>query len=872
MKFAILATIVAGAVAEDFYWNKNSNFYQSSNWAVEGTACDDTAAGGCPTKDSNGGMQFDGPLIIPEATDCADNQWTGAEGHVIKMDSSATVGLLQLPMNGKIMLGEDVVMTFDEDIETATETSWKCKPIAETNWKCGANWNLGGFGEDAKVAHRVPCSADTVVFPDDSSSYEVNVPQNTFISSLRLENPGDFDVESAFVAEGGMYTLGDQAEVNRFFDVYSNQFQGGVPSTGDECGSEADCAGFCSNHCASLEGENAEEQRVSLQEAMQQKADRAAAHQADVESKKTSDAVLEKIVALGEAKNIVTNLNQLEADFEAKFAGSFPADRRNRRTEGTGSGDGTISAEEITTIFAKDLREHMAVLGSTLGFSPKGSDSYCVATSSGGISCPGISQFTTQYGKVRDTTAQIWKFLTAYFDQANTDTAGILIDEATYGVILNENDGGVSKFQSGGDAKSITINFGFSDADFCVSRFGAGVFPRAADGSASGYLSPNDCQVIEDSLDIGYAQTILSEMSLIDAADLLKMREDMTDETKLTSTLAIGSADPIDITGVVAKDGTKTHAFDSGRFKAEIEASNLSPHFDEQSYRAALAVAMWHAVAKDVAPAYALKESNKYSTTTTTTVSTTTVSTTTTTIFFNVTAFLEDPEEARKLAAKSTADVQGEVIAAQEALDELLVALAEARALLDTNPDSEALKDAFKALKVKVNAADAAKVLVEGQLDAKQTANAEAAEGEEPAELPWMLIAIGVAVLGVLGVIVAKTSGGGGGGGGSSHDGGRNDGAAVVAFENPMYDDPAQSADRFEAAPEEEDDGGGLYDEPAFDAGDGNDTAGAAGGGYLDVEPEEEEEEEEEEEAAAEEEEEESEEEESEEDESEDDE
>merc|ERR1712146_34481 len=63
----------------------------------------------------------------------------------------------------------------------------------------------------------------------------------------------------------------------------------------------------------------------------------------------------------------------------------------------------------------------------------------------------------------------------------------------------------------------------------------------------------------------------------------------------------------------------------------------------------------------------------------------------------------------------------------------------------------------------------------------------------------------------------------------------------VVAFENPMYDDPTQGGAAMGAA-----DDGGLYDEPAFNMGDGekanpmyasNENVNKEGGGYLDVQP-----------------------------------
>merc|ERR1712195_165518 len=117
--------------------------------------------------------------------------------------------------------------------------------------------------------------------------------------------------------------------------------------------------------------------------------------------------------------------------------------------------------------------------------------------------------------------------------------------------------------------------------------------------------------------------------------------------------------------------------------------------------------------------------------------------------------------------------------------------------------------------------------------DQKAIDDAAAASGG----LPIIPIAAGAGgVIVILIVIIVVMSGG-------NNDGGSNagPGTSVVAFENPMYDDPSNN-DRANPVFDEEQGGSdeGLYDEPAFnDAGDG-------AGGYLDVEPDEESESEEE--------------------------
>ena len=107
-----------------------------------------------------------------------------------------------------------------------------------------------------------------------------------------------------------------------------------------------------------------------------------------------------------------------------------------------------------------------------------------------------------------------------------------------------------------------------------------------------------------------------------------------------------------------------------------------------------------------------------------------------------------------------------------------------------------------------------------------------------------MLIVIIVAVLLVLCIVVAVVVvlRGGGGGGSGKPTGDRT----VVAFANPMYDDPnAGMAGGGAAVYEEGKDDQGLYDEPSFQENTADKSNPmyasnedvSAGSGYLDVQP-----------------------------------
>jgi len=135
----------------------------------------------------------------------------------------------------------------------------------------------------------------------------------------------------------------------------------------------------------------------------------------------------------------------------------------------------------------------------------------------------------------------------------------------------------------------------------------------------------------------------------------------------------------------------------------------------------------------------------------------------------------------------------------------------------------------------------------------QDNAKTKAEKGFFDETLHIIIVGFGVVILLII-VVGAVTVCGAGAGGAAA--GGKNDwenDRSVVAFENPMYDDPnagqqrgsmkRSASKKAKAAAAMADDGGGLYDEPAFN----DEPEPAAGGGYLDVEPDDDDDEEEEE-------------------------
>lgn len=162
----------------------------------------------------------------------------------------------------------------------------------------------------------------------------------------------------------------------------------------------------------------------------------------------------------------------------------------------------------------------------------------------------------------------------------------------------------------------------------------------------------------------------------------------------------------------------------------------------------------------------------------------------------------------------NTAALRNHVVAknafADDASDANQVALDAALAALQTA--SEVLVSATHAEKCKVH------------FDAIDAEASAAAGGDLPI-IPIAAGAGGVVVILIIVIVVMASKGG-------NQQAGPK-GTSVVAFENPMYDDPSQGNKGNPMYDETGGDGGdeGLYDEPAFNGEADN------GGGYLDVEP-----------------------------------
>merc|ERR1711935_500369 len=177
----------------------------------------------------------------------------------------------------------------------------------------------------------------------------------------------------------------------------------------------------------------------------------------------------------------------------------------------------------------------------------------------------------------------------------------------------------------------------------------------------------------------------------------------------------------------------------------------------------------------------------------------------------------------------ATLDISALTVKYDEAKDAAALALG---AYQDALNNDDSTKEELAKLKQELNDANHAVTKAQAMVEMKNVQDRELA-ASTAAELASQLP--------IIPIIVIVVGGGGGGGGGGDPYASRPGDASVVAFENPMYDDPGQN-ERQNPIADADDEDGGLYDEPAFNA---EEDDAAAGGGYLDVEPDEEEESEE---------------------------
>ena len=811
----------------------------------------------------------------------------------------------------------------------------------------GDNWNANGF-DDANPAHKVPCSDDTVVFPDDKYAIQVHVPMATFAKSVRIQNPDGADPEFVLSATNPDGEMSSAQDLEEYMKLTAGQFEGGTIQLGTlGCGDH--CAAFCTNDCgATFSGKIAdatakkaalEQDRRFMHDAAMALLERAEIFKAGVDGMKGTFPRLEKVKSLGVARSTKTllqdALNDLNKGLPVLGDGTGAPCTMGVDAHESGGADGRGWTKALSSLLAL-----------VAGSKTTNTDAIrCTPNAQGVIRCSGFAQVKAQEGKAKSVGLQLARAVKVFFAQladpakAADSKASFMPEIAAWGdqptqlacmFVLPETPRA--------QIVSTTVEFSYADAEFDLSPLSK---------NNGGFLTTAECNAIEVSLSFAAASKVHNDFTA-NKATQADFTEYMTEMFNLLSVWVIGKGNlkwakiPVGVDDDDASSN-KGHPYSPAvfRFTADVEVIGGADYFDVEAVQGPLAIGMFGANAKYNAAGSADKIANAYSTITTTTV-----------------RAPVDLDAAKKAAGAQTVDGIGDDVAINDVLTKLTQYQDELVGLQALIKNAQASLAAAEKAKTAACAADfnsatcvASKTALKGALDdidgfkakqavaelklnlvnasytdkfnnlsdadkadalaSKNAAENEAKKGKTPAELAlevaneavkncktgcdaliaaasaakkavddekaaaapaakesgpgmFLFVAIGAgALVIILCIVIAVMLTGGkrdGGGGGGKND--RN----VVAFENPMYDNPgddAPAAGGYQAEPSygapaaDDDQDPGLYDEPAFqpEGGKGNpmysskdDVAG--GNGYLDVAPDDDDDDDEEEESS----------------------
>jgi hypothetical protein len=540
-----------------------------------------------------------------------------------------------------------------KDEEAAPATVFKCKSHHETNWKCGDNWNTpeGRFSEEGNVAHRVPCALDTVVFPDDSFSYSVITPVNTFVGDIKLENPSvGAEVISRYPDPNHEFELDTQSSVDTFVSLYSSQFAGPIPSVNRECdtdpASAMDCLQFCNNDCSDLvDTEDAlEEQRQRLVASAEASFERVQTISSMIDSKATPNGIIETVSTMKAINNKVTGLVAKTRTFEDYFKGYFKTDA------------GVVDAP-TAELYESDLRASMRSLGrryevGNVQVDEVMQDITCsINAATGDLTCDGVGEVKSTVAAAANLVDSILFALKNYWSfKADDSSRRSARATATSGIKWNADDGWkLGVFNAGPDEATAVggklVYFSFADFDLYKTTFGKGYF-----SSDSGFVTRDESQLYEVELDMSLADKIGNAYADTTDRTRAAFTSYIADYVSKFSVLEVDAIMMNKFSIVAPVDDKRTHPFDPAQFVLRMICANfVELGVNQDDINGILAAATWAASYKFFIPTIA--EAALHARTTTVT-STTTMTATTTTKTVTVptsTPFVNLPHKAGPL-------------------------------------------------------------------------------------------------------------------------------------------------------------------------------------------------------------------------------
>jgi hypothetical protein len=255
------ATLVSVAYGDDYFFATDNNWNNPANWddgnGEPATAIPPAGAKIAFNTGSDANRGIPGCLAA-----------FGERGGSIKVGEdrgSISVSSMTLPESGKLILANDLTISFTDETAEAPTVQWRCKAPQERDMRCAANWRVGS--PTGAAATSPPCSDDNVVF-DDNSAYAVDVPPFATFGEVRVDMNGDGAAD-----ERDLTFRGNENDGSQFSDwlatrpgQFSSQEIDVLDTTGANpryanvnCASQALCERTCQNSCPVVGSQDAVE-------------------------------------------------------------------------------------------------------------------------------------------------------------------------------------------------------------------------------------------------------------------------------------------------------------------------------------------------------------------------------------------------------------------------------------------------------------------------------------------------------------------------------------------------------------------------------------------------------------------------------------
>ena len=534
-----------------------------------------------------------------------------------------------MPQNAIISFKEGTVMTFKESDSKDTAVEWRCKDDQEIDFKCGDNWSPGS-ADPAKSLHRVPCSTDTVVFPDDMSAVQVSVPSHTYVSQITVENADGGKPKYALSGVKATGELSQQTNVNTFLDLYKGEVRGTI-SVDSTCGNQAQCKAYCVNTCPGKAGDSdaaKEEQRIAAEVALKAQQKTALELLYKIVGNPVSDADLEKPTSLDNPKlKAVTDYKNALVTFNDGVkpwvdADGNPVTWKEHPSHASHCANTTAPfvcvKEKINAGMQADLQAYLATLQKGWRHSsgyPKGLDNIVcefVPVSTGATArtvskpaCSGMDKVEVEQGKSAAFTKDLFTALTTFINAVTYDpiTGTTSVDTKVLTPIAKT---------------ELKFSYSYSDGDFYNSPYGK----SNSFGTSGGFITTKGAISIQNSLDKSKAEATVTAFTNADTATQTKYWEFLAGVIKKTSGLNVKASQfswgqPA---WSYAHGGQTGHSGDPAVFNIVIKNVNglYEGAFDLAAIKAALGVATYGAAnAVIFTPEYYKKQVDAQTTTTT---------------------------------------------------------------------------------------------------------------------------------------------------------------------------------------------------------------------------------------------------------------